>query len=405
MAPRVVVIYLINPSTWRQVLKLRFLPLLLILFLAACGNDNTTTNDTPVITGISPTQVFLGQNNVQGRISGQNLTGVTTVDLGPGITVITAESLSATEVRVVFSVASNAQPGTHTITVTTSRGTVTNAAIFQVINNHVPRAAFKIIGSLSRTSVITFDASTSSDPDGPVRTYSWDFGDGTTGRGKIVTHTYAQTGNYTVTLTVSDNQATTTSSKQIHIINNTPPVALFDVSPNDGLSGTEFTFDASTSRDRESTITYEWDFGDGKKGEGKIVKHSYNDAGTYKVTLTVTDAANATDTIEATVKVSSGGGGGGGGGSCALNDFRSNQFNVLSVSGNTITADKAFRKCPACGEIRRPRGDGIREFVGNVTRIDGNRITFDPKGLPASTRPHAGERLVLVWKPSHECRR
>ena len=52
--------------------------------------------------------------------------------------------------------------------------------------------------------VITFDGSTSSDPDGDALTYSWDFGDGTSGTGVVATHAYAQLGNRMVTLVVND---------------------------------------------------------------------------------------------------------------------------------------------------------------------------------------------------------
>ncbi len=70
-----------------------------------------------------------------------------------------------------------------------------------------PRAAFTYSPhSGSIPLEVSFDASTSSDPGGSIVAYSWDFGDGNTGEGKTVKHTYTNDGVYTVELTVYDNE-------------------------------------------------------------------------------------------------------------------------------------------------------------------------------------------------------
>ena len=75
---------------------------------------------------------------------------------------------------------------------------------------------------------------------------------------------------------------------------NQPPIASFTYLPENPSVNQEITFDASSSSDPDGEIVkYEWDFGDEKKGEGKIVKHSYSKEGSYTVTLTVTDNEGA----------------------------------------------------------------------------------------------------------------
>ncbi len=66
---------------------------------------------------------------------------------------------------------------------------------------------------------IKLNGTGSFDLDGTISNYSWNFGDGTTGRGSTVTHTYTSNGNYTVTLTVIDNDGNNGTNKtSIHII-------------------------------------------------------------------------------------------------------------------------------------------------------------------------------------------
>ena len=62
---------------------------------------------------------------------------------------------------------------------------------------------------------ITFNASNSTDPDGTIENYEWDFGDGEKAEGEIVTHSYSSAGNYTVKLTVTDNEGAANSTAQV----------------------------------------------------------------------------------------------------------------------------------------------------------------------------------------------
>lgn len=82
-----------------------------------------------------------------------------------------------------------------------------------------PNASFSADPSSGKAPLdVSFDASSSSDPDGYITSYEWDFGDGETGKYFLTSHTFESTGNYTVSLTVYDGEgASDTTSKQISV--------------------------------------------------------------------------------------------------------------------------------------------------------------------------------------------
>lgn len=156
---------------------------------------------------------------------------------------------------------------------------------------------------------VLFDASTSTAPsNNPIASYSWNFGDGRTASGKTVTHSFDNPGTYAVTLTVGDQYNRTASTTQtVDVAGGVAPSASFLTSPSAPRVGENVNFNASASRPATGrTIrTYDWDFGDGtqKTTTGPITAHDYVTAGTFSVTLLVTDdvgrqaVANASVTI------------------------------------------------------------------------------------------------------------
>ena len=168
--------------------------------------------------------------------------------------------------------------------------------------NQAPVAAFTSSVSNLTASV---DGTTSTDSDGTIASYAWNFGDNATGTGATASHTYAAAGTYTVTLTVTDDKgATGTVSKQVTVTApptpNQAPVAAFTSS----VSNLTASVDGTTSTDSDGTIaSYAWNFGDNATGTGATASHTYAAAGTYTVTLTVTDDKGATGTVSKQVTV------------------------------------------------------------------------------------------------------
>ena len=146
-----------------------------------------------------------------------------------------------------------------------------------------------------------FDATGSTDPDGAIVGYAWRLGDATNSTGATISHTYTAGGTFLVTLTVTDNDGTTsTVSRQI--VANAAPTATFVAKCAAGMC----TYDASGSADVDGTITsYEWTFGDGatlyQPAGTATATHSYR-TGTFTVQLVVRDNAGASATASATVQ-------------------------------------------------------------------------------------------------------
>ena len=154
---------------------------------------------------------------------------------------------------------------------------------------------------------VSFNGAASSDPDGSIATYSWNFGDGASGAGETTAHTYASSGSYTVTLTVTDNKGATATDTATATITNRPPTANAGADQS-ATTGAAVSFNGSGSTDLDGTIaTYSWNFGDGTSGTGATTSHAYAAAGTYTATLTVTDNKGATASDTAVETVSTGG--------------------------------------------------------------------------------------------------
>jgi PKD repeat protein len=160
----------------------------------------------------------------------------------------------------------------------------------QVRVNAPPQPIISAVPITSKAQV-EFAANQSSDVESDIQSYLWDFGDGNRASGPQVSHTYQNTGTYTVKLTVDDGASlanSVQSSEHILIVNSFPIASFFApavVGPNE-----QFMVDGSASTDAEGSISnYEWLINGSNVGNGAQTTLTLDTPGFHTVGLSVTD--------------------------------------------------------------------------------------------------------------------
>jgi hypothetical protein len=175
-----------------------------------------------------------------------------------------------------------------------------SASTAVTLQDRPPIASFTSTPSSAPTgTAITFDGTGSYDLDGTVVSYSWAFGDGATGTGSVVTHTYSLAKLYTVTLTVTDNGGVTGSTSSQVTITDRPPVVSFTPSPTTANTGQSITLSINVSDPDGTIISTRVDWGDSivqlYSGAITSASHSYSSTGssTFKIfTIIITGTDN-----------------------------------------------------------------------------------------------------------------
>jgi PKD repeat protein len=223
------------------------------------------------------------------RAPGTNPIALYTWDFGDG--------RSATGVTATHSYNS---PGTFVVKLTISDSFSRAASTSQVVTvaaGALPFAQFTVSPiSPKAGEQVNFNASGSrAAPGRTIRTYQWDFGDGEqkTTTTPLTTHDYAKVGSFTVTLTVTDDAGRTEVSTGTVFVQN-DLVAAFTISPTDPVAGVttvNFNGSSSTAAAGRTIASYSWDFGDGRTRttSNPLTTNIYAAAGSYNVTLTITD--------------------------------------------------------------------------------------------------------------------
>jgi len=195
------------------------------------------------------------------------------------------------------------------LTVTDNQGAT--AQIQKSVNvttpNQAPIADFTatpLIGTVPLT--VTLEASSSIDPDGSIVNYQWNANEQVLAYGNPTTHTFTESGEHIITLTVTDNQGTSAEfQKMVNVISsNQTPIAHFTATPSTGQIPLTITLDATKSMDADgSIVNYQWMINDQLLAYGNPTTHTLTEIGDYLITLTVTDDEKATATAQQNVRV------------------------------------------------------------------------------------------------------
>jgi len=152
---------------------------------------------------------------------------------------------------------------------------------------------------------MTFHAAHTNPGQGTGDTFAWDFGDGGTGTGPDVSHTYAAASTYPVTLTVAgpEGSSRVEDIEVVFVAPNAAPSVAFTFTPVKPVEGENVIFSPSVSDPDGDAVTLAWDLGDGTTSSAVAPAHQYATAGDYPVTLTATDEHGAAGFTSETVTV------------------------------------------------------------------------------------------------------
>lgn len=172
------------------------------------------------------------------------------------------------------------------------------------VQNRLPVAVIHYSPSFPEVNETISFTDGSYDHDGQIVSWLWEMGDGTNTTERNPSHSYSEKGAYSIKLTVWDDCGGTSSSRSSIVVGNEAPVADFSCSPTDPLTLQEIYFhDLSYDIDGE-VVGWSWDFGDGTYSSLRNPTHSFQQWGSYHVTLEVIDDsgedASASIVIQAT---------------------------------------------------------------------------------------------------------
>ncbi len=179
-----------------------------------------------------------------------------------------------------------------TLTVDDQRGASNSSqTLTQVIHVNAPPTPVISAVPITSKANVEFAANQSTDIESEIQSYLWDFGDGNRASGPQVSHTYQNTGTYTVKLTVDDGASlanSVQSSEHVIVVNSYPKASFF--APTVVGPGEQFSVDGTASSDAEGEISrYDWIVNGAQSANGPQATLQLDSPGLHTIGLSVTD--------------------------------------------------------------------------------------------------------------------
>ncbi|MCL7413639.1 MAG: PKD domain-containing protein, partial [ANME-2 cluster archaeon] len=385
-----------------ELIKLRALHSLIVVILfifITVGGVNAIVNTPPISNANGP---YTGTEGVEVTFDGSG-----SRDPGGTLESYTWDFGDASNGTGVGPNHTYAAAGVYTVilTVTDDMGAMntssTTATIQEVIVNQPPVANANGPYSGDVGVGVSFDGSGSSDPDGSIDSYTWDFGDSQAGSGINPNHTYIQNGSYTVTLTVTDNNgAKAQDTAQVTVDTGLMAEA---TGPYSATVGVSISFNGSASGGT-APYSYSWDFdnndGINTDANGATPTHTFNNLGTYTVTLNVSDSDGkfATDALIITVKNVTTTKGSGGGSSGGIGTSGETFKNIVCTETDRRFIGKdqevSFNFNLDCNYVTYVNFTGLISFGKEATKVE---ILNDTSSLVDKDAPDIVFKNLNVW--------
>ena len=189
------------------------------------------------------------------------------------------------------------------LVVTDSIGMTSEDALLVDVINRSPEADFTFAPNTPSIQDQVNMTDTSSDLDGTIVSWFWNFGDKTNSTVQNPSHTYTEKGEWQVALTVTDNDGAKSLTTKTITVRNLEPEASFECNTTEIQTDMGIQFTDKSIDPENKSLSWFWDFGDGNTSDLQAPTYKYNTQGDYNVTLTVKDDENAISTYTKTLSV------------------------------------------------------------------------------------------------------